>query len=142
MGDLALSGVLHLQGTLALSGDGGGKVLVGGAEVLVEGQRGTGTAHGTGVPVPLPPPAPTDTGTDVWIFRSFNATVTAGGKAVVTQGLCAQGNPGTAAWPGMVQASVANPTVTVNGVPANVVGDLGTTLPTGGPITFGTSGQS
>ena len=42
----------------------------------------------------------------------------------------------------MVQASIGNPAVTVNGVPANVVGDLGTILPTGAPATFSASGQT
>jgi hypothetical protein len=142
MADLVLSGLLNLGGTLKLVAD-GGKVKVGTQEVLVEGQKGTGPAHGVGVPVILPPPpaAPTDPGTDVWIFNSFNKTVTAGDAAVVTQGICAQGNPGTATWPGMVLPSTVNATVTINFIPINVVGDSGITLPNGGPVSFTASGQ-
>ena len=142
MGDLVLSGLLNLTGTLDLSGD-GGKVKVDAIEVLVEGQKGTGTAHGAGVPVILPPPpaAPVDTGTDVWIFKSFNATVTAANVAIVTLGLCAQGTPNMATWPGMVLPSTMNPTVTINFLPINVVGDSGITLPNGGPVSFTASGQ-
>lgn len=137
-----LSGLLNLTGTLDLSGD-GGKVKVDTNEVLVKGQKGTGPAHGAGAPVILPPPpaAPLDTGTDVWIFNSFNATVTVGNVAIVTLGLCAQGNPGVATWPGMVLPSTMNPTVTINVLPINVVGDSGITLPNGGSVSFTASGQ-
>jgi hypothetical protein len=68
--------------------------------------------------------------------------VTANGKNIVTQGMCAQGNPGTATWPGMVQPSSLNPTVKVNNIPINVVGDMGTILPTGAPVIFTTSRQN
>ena len=144
MGDLKLSGVLNLKGNLNLQGSDGGKVKVGEAEVLVEVQKGSPqTSQGQGAPVILPPPpaAPADTGIDAWIFKSFNTTVTAGGAPIVTQGMCAQGNPGTATWPGMVQPSMLNATVTINSIPINVQGDMGTTLPNGGPVAFGTSGQ-
>ncbi len=140
MGDLLLSGVLNLQGTLDLAGDAGGLVKASGVEVLVEVARGAGGSHGMApAPVPIPPPpAPVllDAGLDVWIFKSFNATVKAGGKAIVTQGMCAQGKPSTATWPGMVQPSSANVGVTVNNIAMNVVGDLGTILPTGAPVPF------
>jgi len=144
MGGLVLSGMLDLQGTLELVGDSGGRVKVGPVEVLVEGRRGVGAAHGTApapVPIPPPPAAPSDPGLQVWIFKSFNSTVKAGGKAVVAQGMCAQGTPGQATWPGMVQPSTGNPGVTVNHLAMNVVGDLGTILPTGAPVPFTASGQ-
>jgi hypothetical protein len=140
MADLVLVGPLNFMGTIDLVG----KVKANDAEVLVEAQRGVGTAHGTApapVPIPPPPAPPSDPGVDVWIFKSFNATVTASGKKIVTQGMCAQGNPGTATWPGMVQASIANTNVTINNIPMNVVNDLGVILPTGAPATFSTSGQ-
>ena len=142
MGDLVLSGLLSLSGTLKLSGD-GGKVKVDQAEVLVEGQKGSGPAQGVGAPVILPPPpvGPSDPGPDVWIFKSFNATVTVNDAAVVTLGICAQGNPGVATWPGMVLPSTVNPTVTINYLPINVVGDSGITLPNGGSVSFTASGQ-
>lgn len=142
MGDLALSGLLNLSGTLKLSGD-GGKVKVGQAEVLVQGQKGSGPAQGVGVPVILPPPpaAPSDPGTDVWIVQSFNATVTVNDAAVVTLGITAQGDPGKATWPGMVLPSSVNPSVKINGLLINVEGDSGITLPNGGPVSFTTSGQ-
>lgn len=143
MGDLVLSGLLNLKGSLALAGRDGGKVKVDAVEVLVVAEKGVGPSHGQGVPVILPPPpaTPTDTGTDVWIFESLNTTVTAGGKAIVTQGVCAQGNPGTATWPGVVQASIMNPTVTINSIPVNVVGDMGLITATAAPVTFSSSGQ-
>jgi hypothetical protein len=142
--DLLLSGPLHFKGTLNLAGD-GGRVLAGGAEVLVEVGRGqAGKAHGNApapVPIPPPPAAPSDPGLEVWIFKSFNPTVTAAGVNIVTQGMCAQGNPGQSTWPGMVQGSLVNPFVTANGVPMNVVGDMGIILPSGAPVTFTASGQ-
>lgn len=144
MGDLVLKGLLNLKGMLTLSGADGGKVKVGANEVLVEATKGkAGAAHGQGSPVILPPPpaAPIDTGVDAWIFKSFNATVTAGGANIITQGLHAQGDPGKATWPGMVQRSMLNPTVTINNIAINVVGDLGITLPMGTPVTYSQSGQ-
>jgi hypothetical protein len=144
MGDLLLSGILDFQGVVDLVGD-GGLVKASGAAVLVEAVRGVGKSHGQApapVPIPPPPSPPSDpTGVDVWIFKSFNATVKAGGKVVVTQGMCAQGSAGMAAWPGMVQPSTANPGVTVNHIAINVVGDLGTILPTGAPVPFTAHGQ-
>lgn len=141
MADLQLTGILDFGGVLNLVG---GHVTANGAEVLVEAPRGTGSSQGQApapVPIPPPPATPSDPGVDVWIFKSFNSTVTAGGKAIITQGMCAQGNPGTATWPGMVQPSMVNPTVTVSQIAMNVVGDLGTILPTGAPVPFTTSGQ-
>lgn len=137
MGDLSLAGILNLTGTLNLVGD-GGKVLVGGSEALIED---SGVAHGTGIPVILPPPpaSPIDTGTDASIFKTFNATVTAADKAIVTLGLHLQGDAGT--WPGMVLPSVGNSTVTINFLPINVTNDQGITLPNGGPVSYSTSGQ-
>jgi hypothetical protein len=143
MADLLLAGTLNFMGTVDLVGT----VKVNNVEVLVEAQRGAaGQAHGQApapVPIPPPPAVPQNQGVDVWIFKSFNATVTAGGKKIITQGMCAQGGvpPTQAPWPGMVQASLANATVTVNNIPMNVVGDMGVILPTGAPATFSTSGQ-
>lgn len=144
MGDLVLSGILNLKGALKLAGSDGGKVKVGANEVLVEVTKGqAGAAHGQGSPVILPPPPapPTDPGVDAWIYKSFNATVTAGGANIITQGIYGQGNPGMATWPGMVQPSMVNPTVTINFIAINVVGDMGTTLPMGTPVVFSQSGQ-
>jgi hypothetical protein len=144
MGELSLSGPLDFRGVVDLTA-GGGLVKAGGREVLVEVDRGAaGKAHGTApapVPIPPPPAAPSDPGLDVWIFKSFNSTVTVGGKPVVTQGMCAQGNPSQASWPGMVQPSSGNPKVTVNGIAMNVTNDLGTILPTGAPVPFSNHGQ-
>jgi hypothetical protein len=141
MADLLLAGMLNLKGTLKLSGD---LVKANSLEVLVTGQRGAGPTHGNApapVPIPPPPAAPSDPGVGVWIFQSFNSTVTAGGKKVVAQGMCAQGNPGTATWPGMVQPSIGNPGITINNIPINVKNDMGIILPTGAPVTFTEHGQ-
>jgi hypothetical protein len=145
VGDLKLAGLLNLVGNLKLAGRDGGKVKVGENEVVVEATKGqAGAAQGQApAPVPIPPPpvAPSDPGLDVWVFKSFNLTVTTNGKNIVTQGMCAQGNPGTATWPGLVQPSMLNATVTINRIPINVVGDMGTILPTGAPATIKASGQ-
>jgi hypothetical protein len=141
MADLLLAGMLNLKGTLKLSGD---LVKANSLEVLVTGQRGAGPTHGNApapVPIPPPPAAPSDPGVGVWIFQSFNSTVTVGGKKVVAQGMCAQGNPGTATWPGMVQPSIGNPGITINNIPINVKNDMGIILPTGAPVTFTEHGQ-
>ena len=141
MADLLLAGMLNLKGTLKLSGD---LVKANSLEVLVTGQRGAGPTHGNApapVPIPPPPAAPSDPGVGVWIFQSFNSTVTAGGKKVVAQGMCAQGNPGTATWPGMVQPSIGNPGITINNIPINVKNDMGIILPTGAPVRFTEHGQ-
>ena len=136
MADLILKGSLNLSGTLRLAGAGGGHVKVGDDDVLV-----TPGAEGTGVPViqPPPPSTPADAGTKVTIQKSFNESVTAGGKAVVAQGITIQGNSST--WPGMMLPSTKNATVQINGIAINVKGDQGITLPNGGTATFNTSGQ-
>jgi hypothetical protein len=144
MPSLNLEGMLKLAGMLNLVGTDGGKVTVKSIEVLVETTKGVGESQGKAVaPVLIPPPpaAPSDPGLDVWIFKSFNSTVTAVGIPIVTQGMCAQGNPAMASWPGIVQPSVLNTGVSVNGIFINVVGDMGITLPSGAPVTFTSSGQ-
>ncbi|MCG9967141.1 hypothetical protein L9W92_03615 [Pelotomaculum terephthalicicum JT] len=145
MGDLKLSGLLNLAGNLKLTGRDGGKVKVNEIEVVVETQKGqAGASHGQApAPVPIPPPpgSPTDPGLDVWVFKSFNPTVKANGKNIVTQGICAQGNPGTATWPGMVQTSIMNSTVTINRIFINLLGDMCIILPTGAPVPIKVSGQ-
>jgi hypothetical protein len=141
MADLLLAGMLNLKGTLKLAGD---LVKANNLEVLVTGQRGAGSTHGNApapVPIPPPPSGPSDPGVGVWIFQSFNSTVTAGGKKIVAQGMCSQGNQGTATWPGMVQPSIGNPGVTINNIPINVKNDMGIILPTGAPVTFTEHGQ-
>jgi hypothetical protein len=137
MADLLLSGMLNIKGSLNLVAD-GGAVKANNLEALVEVQRGqAGQAHGQApVPIPPPPASPSDPGLDVWIFKSFNSTVTAGGKNIIAQGMCAQGNPGQASWPGMVQRSTNNPGIWINNIPMNVKGDMGTILPTGAPVSF------
>ncbi|MFI9379622.1 hypothetical protein [Kutzneria sp. NPDC052558] len=129
MGQLNLTGKLDLVGALALKD----KVLVNGVEALVVAAKGAAPA------VMLPPPSPVDTGTDVAVVASFNQTVTAGGQAIVTQGVTLQGNGQI--WPGMLLPSSGNQTVTANGSPINVVGDKGITLPSGGQSVFTKSGQ-
>ena len=56
MANLELSGMLDLSGNLDLSGADGGKVLVAGAEALVELAPTARPAHGSAPPVILPPP--------------------------------------------------------------------------------------
>lgn len=143
MGDLLLSGQLNFQGSLNLVGN-GGLVEANGSPVLVTVQRGVGQSHGQAtapVPIPPPPASPSDPGLDVWIFQSFNLTITANNTPIVAQGMCAQGNPGLASWPGMVQGSLGNPGVMINNIPMNVANDLGIILPTGAPVTFMNHGQ-
>jgi hypothetical protein len=143
--DLLLSGMLNLMGDLKLAGTGGlVKVKKGStsAAVLVESTRGgANQSHGQApapVPIPPPPATPSELGLDVWIFKSFNSTVTAGGKKIVAQGMCSQGDVGRASWPGMVLPSIKNtpPGVTINNIPVNIQGDMGVILPTGGPVPF------
>ena|SRR5215213_4177822 len=141
MADLLLSGMLNLKGDLKLAGTDGGLVKAKNGPVLVESGRGAGQSHGQApapVPIPPPPAKPSELGLDVWIFKSFNSTVTAGGKKIVAQGMCAQGDPGRASWPGMVLPSIKNapPGVTIKNIPVNVTGDMGVILPTGAPVTF------
>lgn len=142
MADLELSGTLDFSGLLSLAGD-GGKVTVGGKEVLVELTPTGRPAHcGGASPVILPPPpaAPADVGVFVNVINSFNKTVTIGGKAIVAQGMAMQGN--TPMWPGMVLPSQGNTgPVTANHLPMNVVGDQAVIFPTGAPASFDASGQ-
>jgi hypothetical protein len=144
MGDLVLEGNLMLFGTLELEAD-GGKVKVGDSEALVEGlSPPSDGASGTAAPpVMLPPPpvgGPTDPGTSVKMISSFNKTVKAGGKNVVTLGIVMQGD--TPMWPGMMLPSVGNTgPVTVNGIPINVQNDQAMIFPSGGVGTFDSSGQ-
>lgn len=148
MADLVLSGQLNLKGTLHLVGEDRGKVMIGAGrlEALVEVDKGDGQAHCSDAPqVLIPPQGPgyVDDGTNVWIYKSFNRTVTANDAKIITQGLCAQGRVGLATWPGMVSASIGNQEgVTINNVAINVVNDLGITLASGASVTFSNSGQT
>lgn len=136
MADLILSGTLDLSGSLKLNGSAGGKVKVGSAEVL------TVDAKGSGVPVLQPPQAPLDEGTDVKVARSFNSSVSANGKLVVTQGLTKQGSQAkNYPWPGMILPSAENKGVKVDGLAINVKSDQAMTLPNGGSVAFNDSGQ-
>lgn len=139
MADLVLKGMLDFRGNLTLKAS-GGKVKVGGAEVLVE--LTPGSKHGMAPPVIMPPPpaSPADPGTNVVIINSLNKTVMAGGKPIVTMGMAMQGN--NPMWPGMVLPSMGNTTmVTVNRIAMNVVGDKAIIFPSGGSASFDTSGQ-
>jgi hypothetical protein len=137
MADLILEGNLLLMGNLNLVGD-GGKVLIGSAEVLVEGTSPTNGAQGTApVPViqPPPPASPLDPGTSVYLISSFNKTVKADNKNIVALGIVLQGN--TPMWPGMMLPSTNNTEiVTIAGIPANVCNDQATIFPSGGIATF------
>lgn len=140
MGDLVLGGTLQLMGTLNLEAE-GGKVVIdaGGAqfEVLVEGATGTAAPP---VIQPPPPATPLDTGVDAEVISSFNQTVKAGGKNIVTGGVVMQGDVPT--WPGMMLPSAGNTgPVLVSGIPATVQNDQATIFPSGGVATFTTSGQ-
>jgi hypothetical protein len=135
MANLELTGPLDLTGTIALAGDGGGKVLVNGAEALVEDASGTAPI----VLVPPPPASPADSSTNVKCVRSLGAGITAGGKTLVTTGLVLQG-----IWPGMITPSTKNASpqlVTANGVPVNVRQDSAVIFPNGGSVTITDSGQ-
>ena len=141
MGDLKLKGTLNLKGLLKLNPS-GGKVLVGGKPALVV--LPIGQKHGDAVaPViqPPPPATPLDDGLDVVVFVSFNQTVKAGDKAIVTQGMVMQGNK-LRAWPGMVQPSTNNLNVKINSIAVNVEGDMAVIFPSGGTATLSKSGQT
>ena len=131
MADLVLKGTLDFRGLLTLKAS-GGKVKAGAMEVLVEQVKGQAVA-----PVLLPPPpaSPATTSLDVVVMSSLNKTVTAGGKAIVTQGMCMQGN----IWPGFVLRGSG--TVTVNQIPMNVQNEQATIFPSGGSALFSSSGQ-
>lgn len=135
MANLELNGTLDFSGIVQLEGDSGGKVLVDSIEVLVEQSEGLAAA-----PVNLPPPpaGPIEPGLKVIVISSLNKTVTAGGKAIVTQGIVMQGsNP---MWPGMVMRGSHN--VTVNNIPMNVMNEQATIFPSGGTAKLSTkSGQ-
>lgn len=139
MGELILKGPLKLMGKLNLKD----KVIIdtpqGKKEALVElapaGKHGDAPAP---VPQPPPPASPLPVGTKVVILSSFNKTVTAGGKAIVTMGLAMQGMPPT--WPGMLSPSV-NSDVLANGLAVAVVGDKAQIFPSGASAPLTESGQ-
>ena len=146
MANLGLKGTLNLKGMLTLTGASGGKIVVGdGAlEALVEVLPSDPPQCTSAPPVIMPPPpaSPTAPQPTVWIVNSFNKTVKAGMKALVTQGMAMQGASGAPMWPGMVLPSSGNPTVTVNNIPINVLNDSATIFPSGGMASFTSSGQS
>jgi hypothetical protein len=131
MAELKLSGTLDFSGLLTLAD----KVTVDGQEVLVENDA-QGNAPGP-VLIPPPPGAPITTDVTVKVISSFNKTVKAGQKAIVTQGIVLQGNT----WPGMVLPSSINSTVTVDHLAMNVVNDQATIFPSGMSAPLTTSGQ-
>lgn len=137
MGELNLRGNLSLVGSLNLKD----RVLVDGKAALVELTALSSPEHGTAPPVNLPPPpaGPMDPGLKVWVINSFNKTVAANGKAIVTMGMVMQGN--TAIWPGMVLPSQNNTTVKANQLAICVENDKAVILPSGGSATLSSSGQ-
>lgn len=138
MGEINLKGTLSLVGSLDLKD----KVLVEGVEALVELPAPASSPHSSGAPpvnLPPPPAGPADPGPKVWVVTSFNKTVTANGKAIVTQGMTMQGNG--AIWPGMVLPSQNNSTVKANQLAICVKQDKAVTLPSGGQVTLTESGQ-
>lgn len=142
MANLDLKGPLDLAGDLTLQGDSGGKVTIGGVEVLVERMPADRPAHGSAPPVIVPPPpgAPADVGPFVNVINSFNKLVKVGTKAAVAQGMVMQGN--TPMWPGLVLPTQNNsPPVTASGLPINVVGDQAVVFPSGASVTLSQSGQ-
>ncbi len=144
MADLTLKGMLNLKGMLTLKPTAGGKVKVGALEALVEVLPSDPPQCSSAVPVIMPPPpaAPAQPQPTVWIVNSFNKTVKAGTRPLVTQGMAMQGQSGAPLWPGMVMPSAGNPTVTVNNIPVNVVNDQATIFPSGAPAVFTVSGQT
>lgn len=144
MADLSLKGILNLKGMLTLKPPAGGKVKVGALEALVEVLPSDPPQCTAATPVIMPPPpgAPLQPQPTVWIVNSFNKTVKAGTKPLVTQGMAMQGQSGAPMWPGMVMPSAGNPTVTVNNIPVNVVNDQATIFPSGAPAVFTASGQT
>lgn len=147
MADLTLKGNdLNFMGTLTLQGDSGGKILIGaaGLEALVE-VTPSDPSQGMAPPVILPPPpaSPLQPQPDVWIVNSFNKTVKAGSKNLVTMGMAMQGQSGSPAWPGMVLPSAGNTAVKANSIPINVKNDQAVIFPSGGSAVFSSSsGQS
>jgi hypothetical protein len=145
MADLTLKGTLNLMGTLAFKPSSGGKVKIGdpGLEALVEATPGDPPQCSSAPPVILPPPpaSPLQPQPTVWIVNSFNKTVKANAKCIVTLGMAMQGQSGAPLWPGMILPSSGNPTVTVNHIPINVVNDMAIIFPSGGSAAFNSSGQ-
>jgi hypothetical protein len=140
VGDLKLSGNLNLQGTLTLND----RVLIDGTPALVQLSAPSDPPHASGAPpvvIPPPPASPADPGPTVWVINSFNQTVKAGNKPLVTQGMAMQG--ATPTWPGMVLPSTGNPAsgVKVNMIPINVEGDKAIIFPSGASVALSTSGQ-
>ena len=142
MADITLKGTLNLVGNLTFDG---GKLLIGEAkaQALVEVLPSDPPQCSAAPPVMLPPPplGPTFPQPTVWIVSSFNQTVKAKNKAVVALGMAMQGQ-NAAPWPGMVLPSSGNPTVTINGIPINVVNDQAVIFPSGGSAAFNVSGQA
>ena len=141
MADLTLKGPLNLMGNLNFKG---GKVKVGTAEALVEATPSDPPQCSGAPPVimPPPPPPPLQPQPTVWIVNSFNKTVKANSKCIVALGMAMQGQSGAPMWPGMLLPSTANPNVTVNFIPINVVNDMAVIFPSGGSATFDKSGQT
>lgn len=146
MADLTLTKTLNLTGNLTLQPPSGGKVKIGdaGLEALVEAAPSDPPQSSAAPPVILPPPpaSPLQPQPTVWIVNSFNKTVKAGAKPIVALGMAMQGQSGSPLWPGMVLPSAGNATVTINGVPANVVNDSAVIFPSGGSAAFSASGQT
>ncbi len=144
MPDLILKGTLSLMGDLTLEGN-GGVVKLGDGELdaLVEVTPSDPAQCSGAPPVMLPPPpaGPIAPDPTVWIISSFNKTVKAGSKNIVALGMVMQGPSGAPIWPGMMQPSMGNPTVMINGTPGNVKNDMAMIFPSGGAATFTESGQ-
>jgi hypothetical protein len=138
MGELNLKGTLSLVGSLNLKD----KVLVEGVEALIELPAPGSPQHSSSAPpvnLPPPPAGPADAGPTVWVITSFNKTVTANGKAIVTQGMTMQGNG--AIWPGMVLPSQNNTMIKANQLAICVKQDKAITLPSGSQVSLTVSGQ-
>ncbi len=146
MADLVLKGSLNLMGQLALEPTDGGKLTIGaaGLEALVEVQASDPPQCSAAPPViiPTPPASPLQPQPTVWIVSSFNQTVKTGGRNLVALGMVMQGQSGAPMWPGMMLPSSGNPTVTINHLPVNVVGDQAMIFPSGGAAMFDASGQT
>ena len=141
MADLTLKGPLDLMGNLTFKPGGGGKLMIGSAEALVEALPSDPPQSSAAPPVMLPPPpvGPAFPQPTVWIVSSFNKTVKAQSKNIVALGMAMQGPPGAPVWPGMMLPGSA--TVTINHLPVNVVNDKAVIFPSGGAATFDVSGQ-
>ncbi len=146
MADLVLKGTLNLMGKLELEPTAGGKLKIGdaGLEALVEVMPSDPPQCSAAPPVivPTPPASPLQPQPTVWIVGSFNQTVKTGGRNVVALGMVMQGQSGAPMWPGMMLPSSANPTVKINQLAINVVGDQAMIFPSGGAALFDASGQA